>query len=246
MALDEAIATAVRREGLPPTLRLYGWQRPAASIGCFQRYCEIDSEHCAAAGISIVRRPTGGRGILHGEELTYSFSAAADEEAFSGCGLLESYRKLASAFSGAFAALGLPAETRLARKPAPSSKSPLCFASTSYGEITVAGAKLVGSAQRRWRDGFLQQGSIPFSHEGDGARRVFRVPPAMAQGPRFTAGIRELMPGVDRPVLGDAIRSSFEEAFGIQFMETHPSEGEEVLARELLRKYRSPEWTRRR
>lgn len=246
MALDEAIAMAVRQEGMPPTLRLYSWEGPAVSIGCFQRFCEVDSGRCETEGISVVRRPTGGRGVLHGEELTYSLSVGAEEGAFSGSGLLESYRMLASVFSGAFAALGLPTETRLAGKPAPASKSPLCFASTSYGEITVAGLKVVGSAQKRWRDGFLQQGSMPFSYDGEAARRVFRVPPGITEDARRTAGLSELLPKVGRQALKRAIRSSFEEAFGLRFIESLPSEREEALARELLLKYRSPEWTRRR
>jgi lipoate-protein ligase A len=82
MALDEAIATAVKRGNSPPTLRLYGWDRPSVSVGYFQNVCDIDSDYCIKKGIPIVRRPTGGRAILHDGEITYSFSVKTDTGVF--------------------------------------------------------------------------------------------------------------------------------------------------------------------
>ncbi len=159
MALDEAIASAVRENVSPSTLRFYGWTLPSISIGCFQKTDNLDLGYAFLAGIPVVRRPTGGRGILHGDELTYSFSSP-NEGAFAG-GLFESYQALSAAFSLVFSRLGLLIETQK-RKHAPG-RSPLCFQSASFGEITVGGKKIIGSAQRRRRNGFLQQGSIPLN-----------------------------------------------------------------------------------
>jgi lipoate-protein ligase A len=75
MALDEAIATGVRKGAAAPTLRLYGWDRPSLTLGCFQKTADINIEYCRSHDIPVVRRPTGGRAILHGDELTYSLSA---------------------------------------------------------------------------------------------------------------------------------------------------------------------------
>ena len=82
MALDEAIAISVRKGGSPPTLRLYSWDMPSVTLGCFQKIRDIDIEYCRDASIPVVRRPTGGRAILHNKELTYSFSAKTDNDFF--------------------------------------------------------------------------------------------------------------------------------------------------------------------
>lgn len=75
MALDEAIAVFVRRGRSCPALRLYGWETPSVSLGSFQKLDDIDEEYCSHENIPVVRRPTGGRAVLHGDELTYSFSS---------------------------------------------------------------------------------------------------------------------------------------------------------------------------
>ncbi|HYA14410.1 MAG TPA: hypothetical protein VEF33_08745, partial [Syntrophales bacterium] len=97
MALDEAIACSVRQGGSPATLRFFGWLKPSVSLGAFQKISDIDTRWCADHNVPIVRRPTGGRGILHNDELTYSFSAR-DDGLFS-TGLLDAYRKISSAFA---------------------------------------------------------------------------------------------------------------------------------------------------
>jgi len=83
MAIDEAIAISVRKGDVPPTLRLYGWDVPSVSIGCFQKIRDINVEYCGEKNIPIVRRPTGGRAILHYQDITYSFSTKTDFGLFS-------------------------------------------------------------------------------------------------------------------------------------------------------------------
>src|SRR5512135_1825792 len=115
MALDEAVATLLRKNGFPPTLRLYGWDRSSLSLGCFQKTSDVDIDYCKTNNIPIVRRPTGGRAILHGDELTYSFSARTDEGPFSK-GLLDSYKKISAAFHLAFRKIGICTERKLKRE----------------------------------------------------------------------------------------------------------------------------------
>lgn len=237
MALDEAIAQTVRDGGLPPTLRFYGWRRPSVSLGCFQRAGDIDISYCKEAAIPVVRRPSGGRGILHGDELTYSFSACLSD--FPG-DLLESYGNLAKAFSRAFAALGVPNEATIERRRA--GQSPVCFQSPSYGELTSGGRKIIGSAQKRWRNGLLQQGSIPVMPDYAQMERVFRT---KAEG--GMAGLSEIIAGLGAEALKGALRDAFEETFGVRLVEEAPGPLEEGLAEELLRlKYLRPEWNLRR
>jgi lipoate-protein ligase A len=243
--MDEAIASFVR-EGMPPTLRFYGWERPSVSIGCFQRAGDLDLAYLADAGIPLVRRPTGGRAILHGQELTYSFSAGTAEGAFSG-GLLESYGKLSGALSLALRCLGLRTEARLHRRPSGAPRSPICFRSTSYGEITVEGRKVVGSAQRRWQDAMLQQGSIPYWLDAPAMEAAFRYGPDDGALEGSMAGLGEFLPGLDPEALKDAIRASFEEVFCVRLIEAPLTGKEEALAGELLHgKYRLAAWNLRR
>ncbi len=241
MGLDEAIAVMVRKGSSPPTLRFYGWDRPSVSIGSFQKVSDIDFGYCLTRGMPVVRRPTGGRAILHGDELTYSFSSK--NEGFFLGGLLDSYRHLSRAFTAAFRAMGLEITVKSERESGRNlSRSALCFKSTSYGEISLKGRKLVGSAQKRWKDGLLQQGSIPYAVDEENMMRVFNLSsPGLKEA---MVGLREASPDLDPEEFKKAIRSSFEEAFGISFRFLGPSREEEHLALELEhRKYLSPQWT---
>ncbi|HEB01824.1 MAG TPA: lipoate--protein ligase family protein, partial [Nitrospirae bacterium] len=174
MALDEALLDSACKGESPPTLRLYGWSEPAVSIGRHQRASDVDLAFCRERSIPVVRRPTGGRAILHGLELTYSFSAHLPLPGF-GRSVLDSYGTLSRAFMHAFRSLGLAALNGSRRKkgPGPDGANPLCFASASYGEISIGGKKIIGSAQRRCPYGFLQQGSIPLALDRETMSSVF-------------------------------------------------------------------------
>lgn len=243
MAIDEAIAIAVRRGESPPALRLYGWEGLSVSLGSFQKITDIDSQYCISNNIPIVRRPTGGRGILHGDELTYSFSSR-NEGDFSA-GLLETYRKLSVAFQSALNKMGLSVTMKRERESGGNiTRSPLCFKSTSYGEISFDGSKLIGSAQKRWSDGFLQQGSIPYSIDYEKADLVFKNE---GQGSgvkgQGMAGLRELLPDFNPEKFKQCIKSSFEEDFNITLVDSQPFPREQELARLLCaEKYQSLRW----
>jgi lipoyl(octanoyl) transferase len=251
MALDEAIASLVRKEDMPPALRLYGWDTPSVSIGCFQKISDVDIRYCTEKNIPVVRRPTGGRAIFHTQEITYSFSVKTKSGLFSK-GLLDSYKKISTALSLALSKTGFTPELKILKETARSlpsvysSKSPLCFKSISYGEVSVNNNKIVGSAQKRWPDGLLQQGSIPFTIDNDETSRIFRIR-SDSNIMESSKGLTDISPDLQIESIKNAIRISFEEAFDVKLILSSPSYEEISRAEELeARKYLSHEWNFKR
>jgi len=239
MALDEAIAITVKKGNSPPVLRLYGWDSPSVSIGYFQKACDINVDYCLKKGIPIVRRPTGGRAILHEDEITYSFSAKTDEGIFSK-GLFDSYNKISKAFVFAFSEIGIQSEPQLQRKHR-RDRSPLCFQSTSYGEITINSKKVIGSAQRRWPDGLLQQGSIPFAVNEEEIAKIFRLESSYRA--EEITGLKKIILDLNLGDIRNSIRVSFEKTFNVVLIPSSPSHEEVSLAGQLeVRKYSSHQW----
>jgi len=169
MAVDEAISRAVAEGLAPPTLRFYAWEPPCISLGRHQSLNALDIDRCRALGAGIVRRPTGGRAILHTDELTYSLVAPPDHPLLSGM-VLESYLRVSVGLVAGLARLGIRAE------PAPGVSRPgpdvsaACFEVPSAYEIVADGRKLLGSAQSRRAKVVLQHGSLPL--RGDLTRLV--------------------------------------------------------------------------
>lgn len=237
MALDEAIALNVIENTNTPTLRLYGWERPSVSIGAFQRYNDIDSNYCQLEDIPIVRRPTGGRAILHGNEITYSF--VSKNLGFFDKNLMDSYQIISKAFIKAFTLIGIDVDMK-DRKTSGKEliKSPLCFNSISLAEISYKGKKLIGSAQKRWRDGFLQQGSIPFIIDYERSAMVFRQDNISEFGE-----LSKIDNSLSRDLIKKAIVKGFEEYFEVRLEPQQPSPLELQLAQTLLeKKYLQPQW----
>ncbi|MBN1933715.1 MAG: lipoate--protein ligase family protein [Anaerolineae bacterium] len=167
MAVDEAILTAVAEGKSPPTLRFYGWQPPCVSIGYAQSMrAEIDLQACRRKGYTWVRRPTGGRAVLHIDELTYSVIAPADEPRVSG-DILTSYRRLSRGLVEGLSALGC-AVCQAEMQDGGKGESAACFDVPSHYEVTALGHKLVGSAQVRRKGVVLQHGALPLT--GDVSR----------------------------------------------------------------------------
>lgn len=250
MALDEAILEAAGRGQVPPTLRLYAWQPPCLSLGYAQPAAEVDQARLASLGWQLVRRPTGGRAILHTDELTYSVTGPEDEPRLAG-GVLESYRTLSQALLLALQALGLPAEAHAKSTPATASANPVCFEVPSNYEITVGGKKLVGSAQRRAQRSVLQHGSLPLS--GD-LRRITWVLSFPDEAARQRAAQRLLERATTvEAVLGlsisweaasQAFRAAFQSALNLTLVLGQPTTEELQRAAQLrAEKYASPSWT---
>ncbi len=164
MALDEAVSEAVRKKISPPTLRLYQWAKPSITIGYFQKFSDINLKYCKKKSYPVARRLTGGMAILHDSELTYSFSACNDIKPFKN-NLINNYLSVSKALVSALRLINIDAQITLSKSKRESRndsipRDPFCFKISSYGEITVDGTKIIGSAQKRYSNGFLQQGSI--------------------------------------------------------------------------------------
>jgi lipoate-protein ligase A len=163
MAIDEALWRGRRSGGSPPTVRFFAWAPPTVSLGYGQSLDRhVDVTACRRLGVGLVRRPTGGSAIYHDgpeRELTYSVVAAAEDIGGGARDLLHSYQWIGRALAAGLRALGAPVEMMGAvRGDAPTPA--FCFARTGSCEIELGGRKLVGSAQRRYGNTFLQHGSV--------------------------------------------------------------------------------------
>lgn len=254
MAVDEAILEHVLRGEVPPTLRLYAWEPPCLSLGHAQPFAEVDAARLQAHGWEVVRRPTGGRAILHADELTYSVTAPQSEPRLRG-NVIESYKRLAAALLNALHRLGLPAEA-LPKKEESNTRinpEPICFEVPSHYEITVQGKKLIGSAQARKRGGVLQHGTLPLSGDLRRITQALRFPDEVARAraaERLLQRAATLEALLQRPVTwesaADALQAAFEQTLNLTFEHSDLTPGERERAEQLMqKKYARPEWTER-
>jgi lipoyl(octanoyl) transferase len=153
MAADDALLDAVAAGGAP-TVRLYRWAPPALSLGRFQPDDDVDRDACERLGVEVVRRPTGGKGLLHGGDLTYAVAMPRPDGAAGGVDAV--YELLAGALIAGLASLGVDAA--VARHDGPA--GPVCFAAQQGADLRVGDRKLCGSAQVRRAGAVLQHGSI--------------------------------------------------------------------------------------
>jgi len=181
MAIDEAIMIAHREGLVPPTIRFYQWSPAAVSLGYFQDLQkEIDVDTCKNLGIDIVRRPTGGKAVLHDKELTYSF-VIRESHPLVNDSILETYKKISGGMIRGLSYIGVTAELVPLREKLKSDSLPkwekseihhsdfksICFSIPSQYEVQVEGKKIVGSAQVRKREIVLQHGSLLIELEKD-------------------------------------------------------------------------------
>lgn len=165
MAVDEAILWAHSEGIVPPTVRFYGWNPATLSIGYFQKaHKDVDHHFLQDKGLGFVRRPTGGRAVLHDQELTYSV-VLSEAHPFIPSSVNESYRILSRGLMEGFLALGLDARMVSLSNESEKAKfatlsTAACFDSPSWYELVVEGRKVAGSAQMRHQGTLLQHGSI--------------------------------------------------------------------------------------
>jgi lipoate-protein ligase A len=254
MAVDEAILEYAGRGEVEPTLRLYSWDPPCLSLGYAQPIADIDSNQLSLNGWQVVRRPTGGRAILHTDELTYSVIGPHSEPRLAGS-VLDSYQRLSFALLAALEKLGISAQAFLKDKlTAPNGNSNLvCFEVPSDYEISFHGKKLIGSAQARRKEGVLQHGSLPL--HGD-LTRITQALLYSDQSARNMAASRLLdRASTVESVLGyriswdyaaRAFSDAFQSTLGLELSQQDLSDAEKARAEELVAvKYASPTWTNR-
>jgi lipoate-protein ligase A len=253
MAVDEAVLESIGRNESLPCLRLYAWEPPCLSLGYAQPTADIDPSILSSLGWEWVRRPTGGRAILHTDELTYSVIAPLSEIRVAGS-VLESYLRLSKALLTALHSLNIPAMAHPLRNDAGSHENgPVCFEVPSNYEIVVNGKKLVGSAQARRKDGLLQHGTLPL--HGD-LRRITKVLRFPSEAERQAAGERLLAHATTvETVLGDrldwqtaaqAFIDGFQSELNLEFVhdELAPVEIERT-GQLVAEKYSHPSWLQR-
>ncbi|HDF8013542.1 TPA: lipoate--protein ligase family protein [Staphylococcus aureus] len=254
MAMDEALLNFVSRGEIDPVIRFYTWNPATLSIGYFQRLQkEIDIDKVKEKGFGLVRRQTGGRGVLHDKELTYSVivpeshpnmpSTVTEAYRVISQGLLEGFKNLG--FDTYFAVPKTPEEHQKLKQP----RSSVCFDAPSWYELVVEGRKIAGSAQTRQKGVILQHGSILQDIDIDELFDMF-----IYKNERLKLKMKEAF--VEKAVAINDISdehitiSQMEEAFEKGFkkglnIELKPLELTEVQlaeVEELTEKYRSDEW----
>ncbi len=251
MSVDEAILAAVVEGKSPPTLRFYEWAPPCLSLGRGQCEADASAEACRAAGVDLVRRPTGGRAILHADELTYSVALLQSDPRATG-DVVESYRRLSGGLVAGLRMLGVDATQALGTRKGSGAPPAACFEAPSEYEITVGGCKLMGSAQWRARGGVLQHGTLPLS--GDITRIVDYLAfpaeqrPAQRQALRSRAVTLEEALGREA-TFSEAVQalvSGFAQALNLTLVQGELAPHELGLAAELrLSRYAARAWTGR-
>lgn len=266
MAVDEAIMIAHKNGLISPTIRFYQWSPPAVSLGYFQDLKkEINVKVCQDIGIDIVRRPTGGKAVLHDQELTYSFIIKENDPLVNDS-ILETYKKISGGIIRGLSYLGIKAElvplrgklenhlldrSDKARIHHLDFKS-ICFSVPSQYEVQVEGKKIVGSAQVRKGGVVLQHGSLLIKLEKDKLFSVFNFPSVQIREKlksKFKATSLEeiLKRKIDFSELSNILPRGFEEEFGVRLVESKLTEPEENIFKDLLEnKYLTYEWNYKR
>jgi lipoate-protein ligase A len=247
MAIDEAILETHLQGACPPTLRVYGWNPPALSLGYFQNLeTEIELTRCSELGVDVVRRLTGGRAVFHDDELTYS--VVTSEECGFPRSLAESYGLLNKGLIAAYRLLGVEACLE-AHPQVPSSAA--CFSSAGLADLTCQGRKLCGSAQFRRDQALLQHGSLPITFDVRAFFSLLALPSdaardrAQADYGKKAASLHEVSGGrMGRQQLKAALVEGFQTALGVRLHQEPLTPEELDLARELAdKKYRVSGWS---
>ncbi|MBM5967261.1 biotin/lipoate A/B protein ligase family protein [Staphylococcus epidermidis] len=258
MAMDEALLNFVSRGEIDPVIRFYTWNPATLSIGYFQRLQkEIDIDKVKEKGYGLVRRQTGGRGVLHDKELTYSVivpeshpnmpSTVTEAYKIISQGLLEGFKNLG--FETYFAIPRSKEERDKLKQP----RSSVCFDAPSWYELVVEGRKIAGSAQTRQKGVILQHGSILQDIDIDDLFDMF-----IFKNERLKAKMKENF--VQKAVaindisnqhitlneMENAFESGFKKGLNIDFKPLELTEKQKEEVQELEKKYRSEAWMYRK
>ncbi|ASS91887.1 MAG: lipoate--protein ligase family protein [Bacillaceae bacterium] len=259
MALDEALLDWHSEGKIAPTIRFYGWNPPTLSIGYFQKVeKEIDMDAVRRHGLGFVRRPTGGRGVLHDKELTYSVIVSEDHPRMPKT-VTEAYRVISEGILHGFRLLGLDAHFAIPRtdeekQHLKNPRSSVCFDAPSWYELVVEGRKVAGSAQTRQKGVILQHGSILLDLDEKLLFDLFKYPNERVRE-RLEKNFKNKAVAIndlrETPVTMEEAWSAFKKGFeyGLD-IELRPyqlsSEQEEYVKKLAKEKYETEEWNFRR
>ncbi|WP_339196827.1 biotin/lipoate A/B protein ligase family protein [Aeribacillus sp. FSL k6-2211] len=259
MALDEALLDWHSEGKIAPTIRFYGWNPPTLSIGYFQKVeKEIDMDAVRRHRLGFVRRPTGGRGVLHDKELTYSVIVSEDHPRMPKT-VTEAYRVISEGILHGFRLLGLDAHFAIPRtdeekQHLKNPRSSVCFDAPSWYELVVEGRKVAGSAQTRQKGVILQHGSILLDLDEKLLFDLFKYPNERVRE-RLEKNFKNKAVAIndlrETPVTMEEAWSAFKKGFeyGLD-IELRPyqlsSEQEEYVKKLAKEKYETEEWNFRR
>ncbi len=230
MALDEALLDWHSKGLIPPVVRFYGWNPATLSIGYFQNVeKEINMEQVKTHNLGFVRRPTGGRGVLHEHELTYSI-IVSEQYPNMPATVTEAYRVLSEGLLIGFQKLGLDAyfsvpDTEEEKTDLKKPKSAVCFDAPSWYELVVEGKKVAGSAQTRQKGVILQHGAILLDLNEEKLVSLFHYPSEEVKA-RVLKGLPEKAVAINRlrenpatiEECVEAFKFGFEQGLDIEFI----------------------------
>lgn len=248
--LNMAIDAAIARGGFcdVPTLRFFSWRPYCISLGYHQSATDVNTKACQDAGIDVTRRPTGGGAILHAHEVTYSLSIPAGHPWFTLLPL-DLYRRISESLAAGLQRLGAvvtfaPGESRRIRHTDGKPLRMACFASSARNELLCHGRKIVGSAQRRFREGALQHGSILLGAYHRRLIDFLSAEETALDGERASLADNTITldeasgRGVEAAEVIENVRKGFAATCDIQFEDGHLLPDEEELAAVWREKYR--------
>jgi lipoate-protein ligase A len=243
MAVDDYLFQSLGKE--PTTnLRFYQWERPTASLGYSQKASRIvDLDKCRAMGIDVVRRMTGGKLVLHHQEVTYSI-CSSDSELFTSK-LTDSYRLISEALMRGLEKMGIKCSLATST-PSSYARGPLpCFSHPAQNEIEIDGKKIIGSAQKRTGDKFIQHGSIPLKKDEGLLKSISKL-----SREEFRMNMTSLSDTLGREIDFDWVvahlQSGISEYFNIRLIPKSFTEEENKAIRKIqAERYDNPAWTHR-
>lgn len=259
MALDEALLNWHSNGEIRPTIRFYNWSPPTLSIGYFQKVeKEINLEAVKNYGLGFVRRPTGGRGVLHDQEVTYSVIVSEGHPSMPRS-VTEAYRVISEGILQGFKKLGLEAyfavpRTDEEKEALKNPRSAVCFDAPSWYELVVEGRKIAGSAQTRQKGVILQHGSIILDIDEKKLFDLFKYPNERVRE-RLERNFKNKAVAINTLVeqaisideAKDAFRKGFEEGLDIQLEPYSLTEDQENFVIQLSReKYEQEHWNFRK
>jgi lipoyl(octanoyl) transferase len=246
MALDQALLDNASRAGFIPTMRFYSWSPAALSIGRFQPADDVDLEVCTAEGIDVVRRPTGGKSILHLDDFTYSIVIPPSYPMPDS--VVEAYRIICGGILRALELLGIDASILVRRGDDYRSAGGACFAASTQADLEYAGRKLCGSAQVRRRGALLQHGSILLKDHSELLFKLLRFGDVKDREGHLR-DFRSRCMSLDETghpcswsEMADAFRHGFADAFQARLEEGGLSTEEDRRWEDLTESYLSRQW----